>query len=192
MNPLFERAQPEWVQRVIDEYPLALLISHKLNASPLPLLAERDEQGKLAALFGHCARANPLVDDFARDPEGLIIFSGPQGYVSPHLVSKPDWGPTWNYASVRFRVEVRFVPEETQSSVELLAEKLESDSWSLTRLGARADAMMSHIIAFRARVTGTEHVFKLGQDESDLSHAEIVARHPDRTLAEWMAAARQP
>jgi transcriptional regulator len=192
MNPLFESAQPEWVQRVIDEYPLALLISHKLNASPLPLLAEWDEQGNIAALFGHCARANPLVGDFAGNPEGLVVFNGPQGYISPRLVSKPDWGPTWNYASLRFRVEVRFVPEETQRAVELLAGKLEGHGWSLARLGARTDAMMSQIIAFRARVTGADHVFKLGQDESSQSHAEIVAGHPDRTLAEWMAATRRP
>ncbi|MDT8760922.1 FMN-binding negative transcriptional regulator [Sphingomonas psychrotolerans] len=191
MNPLFEPAGPEWVQRVIDEYPLAHLVSHKLNASPLPLLAERDERGSLVSLFGHCARTNPLVGDFADNPEGLVIFSGPQGYISPSLVSKPDWGPTWNYASLRFRVDVRFVPEETQRSVEQLAEKLEGDRWTLARLGARADTLMSQIIAFRARVTGADHVFKLGQDESDQSHAEIVAGHPDRTLGAWMAATRR-
>ena len=192
MNPLFEPAGSEWVQRTVDEYPLAHLISRKLNASPLPLLAERDERGSLVALFGHCARANPLVRDFAEDPEGLVIFSGPQGYISPSLVSKPDWGPTWNYASLRFRVEVDFVPEETRRSVEQLAEKLEGERWTIARLGARADAMLAQIIAFRARVTGTDHVFKLGQDESDQSHAEIVAGHPDRNLASWMAKTRQP
>lgn len=191
MNPLFEPRDPALIRRLIDEYPLALLVSPKLNASPLPLLAELEGQGRVGALFGHCARSNPLVADFAEDPAGLVIFSGPQGYVSPSLVSKADWGPTWNYVSLRFRVEVEFVPDETQRSVEQLAEKLEGDRWSLARLGARADGMMAGIIAFRARVTGTDHVLKLGQDESDQSHAEIIAAHPDRVLADWMLATRR-
>jgi len=189
MPSLFEPRDPALIRRLIDAYPLALLVSGKFNASPLPLLAEPDGEGDVTALFGHCGRTNPLVADFAEDPSGLIIFSGPDGYVSPSLVSKPDWGPTWNYASLRFRVEVSFVPEETRSSVERLAEKLEGDRWSLSRLGARADGMMAAIIAFRARVTGTDHVFKLGQDESDQAHAEIVAGHPDPRLAEWMVLA---
>ncbi len=191
MNPLFEPRHPALIRRLINEYPLAMLVSPRLHVSPLPLLAEPDAEGEVKALFGHCARSNSLVADFAEDRRGLAIFSGPQGYISPSLVSKPDWGPTWNHASLRFHVEVEFVPDETQRSVEQLAEKLEGDRWSLARLGARAEGMMAGIIAFRAWVTGTDHVLKLGQDESDQSHAEIVAAHPDRTLADWMIATRQ-
>ena len=191
MNPLFEPHDPALVSRLIEEYPLALLVSRRLNASQLPLLGEQGADGETGALFGHCARTNPLVADFAEDPEGLVVFTGPQGYISPSLVSKPDWGPTWNYASLRFHVRIAFVPEETQRSVERLAEKLEGEDWSLERLGGRAEGMLSHIIAFRARVTGSDHVFKLGQDESPQSHREIVAAHADRTLAEWMTATRR-
>lgn len=192
MNPLFEPRDPALIDRLIGDYPLALLVSHRLNASPLPLLAEPDGEGGIASLFGHLARANPLVADFAEDPAGLVVFNGPQGYVSPSLVSRPDWGPTWNYAVLRFRVEVAFVPDETSRALEQLAAKLEGETWSLARLGARADAMMTHIIAFRARVTGTDHVFKLGQDESVQTHREIVAGHADRVLADWMEATRRP
>lgn len=192
MNPLFRPRDPALIRRLVDEYPLALLISPSLHASPLPLLAETDAEGNITALFGHCARSNPLVGAFAENPSGLAIFSGPQGYVSPSLVSKPDWGPTWNYASLRFRVEVTFVPDETRRAVEQLAEKLEGDRWSLAQMGDRVPGMMAGIIAFRARVTGTDHVLKLGQDESDRSHAEIVAGHSDRTLTEWMRATRRP
>jgi transcriptional regulator len=192
MNSRFEPRDGVAIQRLIDEYPLGLLVSGRLHASPLPLLAEMSPDGEIAALFGHCARDNSLVEDFTRDPAGLIVFQGPHGYVSPALVSKPDWGPTWNYAVLRFRVSVAFVPEETEASVARLASSLEGDRWPLSRLGPRADAMMRHIIAFRATVTGTDHVFKLGQNESVAAHAEIVEGHADRTLASWMETYGKP
>jgi transcriptional regulator len=82
-------------RRLIGEYPLAWLVSRRFNASPLPLLAEVDDQGSITALFGHCASSNPLCADFAEDAAGLVLFNGPAGYISPRLVSERDWAPTW-------------------------------------------------------------------------------------------------
>ena len=145
-----------------------------------------DEDGNVAALFGHCALGNPLVGDFRADAHGLILFNGPAGYVSPALVSKPDWAPTWNYAVLRYRVEIEFVGDETREAIERLVAAMEGDNWSTDRLGPRYAPMLKHIIAFRAHVRSADPVFKLGQDESAEGFAEIVARHPDAALATWM------
>lgn len=174
------------VRRLIAEHPLAWLVSRGFNASPLPLLAETDDAGDVIALFGHCALGNPLVADFGRDPHGLILFNGPQGYIPTRLLSKTDWAPTWNYAVLRFDVEVEFVEGETRDAIERLVAATEAGDWSTERLGARYDRMLGQIIAFRAHVRAARHSFKLGQDESDRGFAEIVAGHPDRTLADWM------
>lgn len=72
------------------------MVSRRFNASPLPLLAECDDHGSIVALFGHCARSNPLCEDFADDPAGLVLFNGPAGYISPALVDEADWAPAWN------------------------------------------------------------------------------------------------
>ncbi len=172
--------------RLIADYPLGWLVSRQFNASPLPLLAEIDEDGNVAALFGHCALGNPLVTDFRADPHGLILFNGPAAYISPSLVSKPDWAPTWNYAVLRYRVEVEFVGDETHHAIERLVSAMEGSKWSTARLGPRYAPMLTHIIAFRAHVRSADPVFKLGQDESAQGFAEIVARHPDPALAAWM------
>ena len=174
------------VRQLIAEYPLAWLISGDFNASPLPLIAETDDSGAVVALFGHCALRNPLVAGFRANPRGLILFNGPSGYVPTKLLSKPDWAPTWNYAVLRFTVEVEFVGEETRDAIEQLVAKMEGGDWSTESLGPRYDAMLDQIIAFRAHVRSAEHSFKLGQDESAQGFAEIVAGHPDRTLAKWM------
>ncbi|MFC4257255.1 FMN-binding negative transcriptional regulator [Altererythrobacter xixiisoli] len=176
---------------LIDRHPLAWLVSRRFHASPLPLLAERDEHGRLQALFGHCARSNPLVEDFASDSKGLALFNGPSSYISPRYVSRTDWAPTWNFAALRVGVEVEFVPAETGDAVQRLLAHLERQSpghWSTAQLGDRYHQMLSHIIAFRAHVRQLDPRFKLGQDERPEEFREICDHSPDPQLVEWMQA----
>jgi transcriptional regulator len=180
------------VARLIADYPLAWAVSRAFHASPLPLIAETDVDGRVTALFGHCGRRNPLVSDFAADRRGLVLFNGPQGYVSPSLLSQPDWAPTWNYAVLRFVVDVDIVEDETRDAIDRLAAHLEGDRWSTDRVGPRRETLLQHIVAFRAHVVSVETGFKLGQDESRTGFAEIVAGHPDRTLAAWMEEQARP
>lgn len=186
MNPGYKPRAATDIVRLIADHPLAWLCSRDFHASPLPLTAEIGSRGEVTALFGHCARANPLVADFREDPRGLILFNGPQGYVSPTLLSQPDWAPTWNYAVLRFTVEVAFVEQETHDAIERLVARMEGDRWSTDHVGPRYHAMLDRIIAFRARVVSVDHCFKLGQDEGETGFAEIVAGHPDPALVEWM------
>ena len=183
------------VAALIAAYPLAWIVSTGPTgfvSTPLPLLAECDGEGRVAALFGHFAKRNPHVAALEADPRAAILFQGAQGYVSPRLVSRPAWGPTWNYAVVRFEAEVTFVPAETPSAVERLAAHLEGTgpgAWTVAEMGARAAPMLEHIVAFRARVLSEQATFKLGQDEGAQTFAEIVARHPDAALADAMRGA---
>lgn len=192
MSGLFEPRNAANVARLIADYPLAWLVSRSFHASPLPLLAEAGADGEILSLLGHCGRRNPLVADFSADSRGLVLFNGPAGYVSPALVSKPGWAPTWNYAVLRFTVEVEFVEAGTRDAVERLVGAMEGDDWSTDRMGPRYEAMLEQIIAFRAHVVSTEHSFKLGQDESPTGLGEIITAHPDRTLAAWMEGQARP
>jgi len=191
MTGLYDPRDVADIVRLITEYPLAWVISSDFHASPLPLIAETDDEGRVVALLGHCALRNPLVADFRTNPRGLVLFDGPADYVPTSLLSKPDWAPTWNYAVLRFVVEVEFVEGETRDAAEQLVAKMEGGAWSTESLGPRYDKMLDHIIAFRAHVRSAEHSFKLGQDESAQGFAEIVAGHSDRTLAKWMEGQNQ-
>ena len=186
MTSLFDPRGAADIGRLIADYPLAWIISGAFHASPLPLIAETDGDGAIVSLFGHCAMRNALVADFRSDPRGLILFNGPSAYVPTTLLSKPDWAPTWNYAVLRFTVEVEFVGDETRDAIEQLVAKMEDGAWSTASLGPRYETMLDQIIAFRAHIRSAEHSFKLGQDESAQGFAEIVASHSDRTLAKWM------
>lgn len=191
MNRFLPRCDAD-VRELIAAYPLAWVVSMGeagRAATPLPLLTETDADGSITALFGHFARSNPHVALLERQPEAMILFEGPQGYIAPRLVSNPTWGPTWNYAVARFDVEVAFVPEETGAAVERLAASLERDRpdpWTPTRMGARYVELAKRIVAFRARVTAAYPRFKLGQDEAPQTFDEIVAGLDDAALAAWM------
>src|SRR5690606_36755434 len=96
--------------RLIDEHPLAWVVSQGeagFAATPLPLLAETDDTGRLVSLLGHFARSNPQVEALRASPRAAILFMGPQGYISPELISQQRWAPTWNYATTHFEVEVQ-------------------------------------------------------------------------------------
>ncbi|WP_174279308.1 FMN-binding negative transcriptional regulator [Sphingomonas bacterium] len=190
----FEPGDAGEVTDIIRRAPLAWVVSAGLRSSPLPLLAETGPDGSVIALLGHCGRRNPLVAAFAADPRGLVVFMGPQGYVGASLVSKQDWAPSWNYTALRFSVAVTLVPDETLSAVAKLMHAMEGAGGRamIDRLGPRRDALLGRIVAFRATVVATDHDLKLGQDESTEVFDEIVARHPDRELAAWMARVGRP
>jgi len=94
---------------LVDAHPLAWVISRDFQATLLPLLAETDDEGGLCALLGHIPVRNPQRLALERDPDALILFLGPNDYISPRLVSNPQWGPTWNYEALRVRAQVEFV-----------------------------------------------------------------------------------
>ena len=107
-------AEPRDLVDLIAAYPLGWVVSGgpaDFAATPLPLLAETDAQGGIVSLFGHFGKSNPQVGVLEREPRATILFQGPQGYVSPTLVSNPKWGATWNYAVARFDVDIEFLPE---------------------------------------------------------------------------------
>ena len=177
------------VVALIAADPLAWVVSRDFDATPLPLLAECDDEGRLVSLFGHYARRNPQVAAFEQDASALILFGGAQGYVSPTLVSKPQWGATWNYAAVRIVADLAFVPAETEASVRRLAEHLEPDgAWTVEAMGERFNRLIEHIVAFRATIRSCEATFKLGQEESDETFAEIVRHHTNADLVQAMLA----
>lgn len=192
MSPLFDDLSPADISTLIGAYPLAWVSARYAGvdgASLLPLVGVYDGHGTLTALIGHMARANPLVDLLKADPRALILFTGPQAYVSPDHAGTRDWAPTWNYAQLRVEAEIVFTPDLTDEALDVLIEQMEQGRehpWRSAELGDRYAGMRRAIIGFRAGVTRVAGRFKLGQDESDGTLSRILASHPDAALVEWM------
>lgn len=188
----YERFADRDVADLIRDYPLAWLCPAGGDArlpSVLPLMAETDADGRLTTLVGHMARRNPLVAALTADPAVLILFTGPQAYISPAYVSDRTWAPTWNYAQLRIAARIRFEPDGGDAALSLLTAAMDHDpvsGWTPADMGARYRRMEQAIIAFRADVTRVEGKFKLGQDERPETLREILGRHPDAALVRWM------
>lgn len=121
MGPVYQppqfREDAQAVQHaLIRAHPLGLLITGGaggLTANPIPFLI--DATGAHGTLRAHLARANPQWQDLAVAETCLVVFQGPQGYVTPSWYpSKRAHGrvvPTWNYATVHAWGRPRVIEE---------------------------------------------------------------------------------
>ena len=115
--PSFSETRPEVMLDFVEAHPLGALVTASadgLFATHMPFVLDR-AAGPHGTLRGHVARANPHVARESLTAEGLVIFSGPEAYVSPaHYASKARHGkvvPTWNYVAVHAYGVVRFVDD---------------------------------------------------------------------------------
>lgn len=104
--PKFQQHSVEAMHELMRAHPLALLITHGpsgLQASPIPFLVYADE-GENGTLRAHMARANPHWKELGEVDQCLVVFQGPDGYVTPSWypskVATQKVVPTWNYATV--------------------------------------------------------------------------------------------
>ena len=129
----FEEQRQEALQQLIADHPLAIVIwpsPEGLVADHIPLVLRPATAG-LGQLVGHVARANPL---WQMDPshEVLLIFQGPQTYISPNwYATKADGGkvvPTWNYVAVHVQATLSVVhePDAVLDILQGLTQKQES------------------------------------------------------------------
>ncbi|ASP37568.1 transcriptional regulator [Bacterioplanes sanyensis] len=122
----FRQSDPETLLAFVQAYPLATLVvtaEGQLHAHHLPFLV-RSEAGK-QTIASHINRANKIWQTCQDGDEILLIFTGPDCYVSPNFYpSKQRDGkavPTWNYSAVHVRGTIRFV-HQAKWILEFLAE----------------------------------------------------------------------
>lgn len=97
------------MHQLIRTYPLGLLISggrEGLLANHIPFVLST-EAGEPAVLECHLALANQQWREFEGGAPCLVVFQGPQAYVTPSWYpAKQEHGkvvPTWNYVVVQVR-----------------------------------------------------------------------------------------
>ena len=184
------------VTRLVLEHPLAWLVTvgaGEFGATPLPLRPVIDEDGEVVELLGHFARSNPHHELVRRVRPTVVLFSGPQGYVSSSWFRDRTRLPTWNYAYVQYLVDIEYTedPVETERIMRDLVGAMEQDrprAWAIEEAGPRYGQLVRHIIAFHARILERRVKFKLAQDERDGEYVDIVQALADggqHALLEW-------
>ncbi|MEJ6003021.1 FMN-binding negative transcriptional regulator [Paucibacter soli] len=196
--PQFRMQDLALARQLIDEHPLALLIGPDADgrsfASHLPLSWGEDAAGGWW-LEGHMARANPQHAWLAAQPELLVVFSGPGGYVSPRHYDGALNVPTWNYLALHVRGRLELV-DEALAKDRLLKRLIaqHEPGYAAQWMGLPEDfqhKLLGAIVGFRIHVQGWEAKAKLSQNRSVAERARLRESytqqgHEGAQLLRWM------
>ncbi len=159
-------------------HPFAVICS---NGDETPLVTHlpfiiRKEENKLV-LVSHFARANPHASALNDNAKVLVIFSGPNAYVSPTHYEKRENVPTWNYIAVHATGIIRLLHSEAEKESILLNTIMNFDpdykqQWDELPAGY-ISGMMKGIVAFEIEVTNLEGKFKLSQNKTAAEQDKI-------------------
>jgi transcriptional regulator len=102
----FEESDLSVLHALIAERPLGAWVTlseGELVVNHIPFLLDAS-RGTWGTLMGHVARANPVWKSLSTSLHSLVVFQGPEAYITPSSYpSKAENGqavPTWNYAVV--------------------------------------------------------------------------------------------
>lgn len=202
----FVEDDPARLAALIRTCPLASLVVHaggRLVAAHAPMLVEQAPDGRITALVGHMARANPFWSALDAGAEVLAIFTGPDAYVSPSMYpSKRIHGqvvPTWNYARIeaRGRATVEADPAKVRPYFERLTDAYEIDRNEPWAVGDAPEPYIEKLqralVGLRIEVEEIRGAMKLSQNrnEDDLAGVrDTLAASPsfsDQAVSKLMA-----
>jgi transcriptional regulator len=165
----------------MDEFAFADLVtsSPALRITHIPVLLDRSA-GPYGTIHGHISRQNEQAKAFDGNHEAVIVFRGPQGYISPVWYETAQAVPTWNFAVVHATGRLRPVtePSALHAFLARLIDKFEKYQGTDYDFSKQPDSyvngMLSNIIGFQMQIELLEGKFKLGQERSEADRQGIL------------------
>jgi transcriptional regulator len=182
--PLFRESDPETLIARLRAHPLGLVcVSGEVAplAAHTPVLADFD--GSAVRLRFHLSAHNPVTRRLEAGAAALIVFTGPDAYVSPDWYGPvPNQVPTWNYLSV----EAEGTPEPADAATFLddLSAQFETGlapkpAWTRAKMDPGAfDMMVRGIRAFELAPIRFEGISKLSQNKTSEARAGVIEALP--------------
>jgi transcriptional regulator len=162
---------------------LVTLTLSGLVATHLPILLDAD-RGLFGTILGHVSRANLQWQQSDPDTEALLIFNGPDTYVTPTWYpAKQETGrvvPTWNYAAIHAYGTLTFFddPERLRHIVTRLTDLHEAafpTPWKVTDApDLYINSLLKAIIGFEFPITRIEGKRKFNQNRSAADQSGVV------------------
>ncbi len=184
----FAESRPQVLRDFIAAQPLGLLVTQNraggIDANPVPFFLDADDDATPGVLRAHVARANPVWREAATDVPSLVVFQGPDAYVSPSWYpSKAEHGkvvPTWNYVMVQARGPLRAIddPAWLLQLVTRLTERHEaprSAPWAVSDAPADyVQTMLRAIVGIELELTSLSGKWKVTQNRPAADRAGVV------------------
>jgi transcriptional regulator len=172
---------------LIRAHPLGTLITvgaGGLIANPVPFILNATAS-PMGLLQAHIARANPQWRDHDPSIAALVIFQGPQAYVTPSWYkTKEETGkvvPTWNYVTVHAYGHMTVNEDRAWLLSQITAltnamEKSRARPWSVTDAPASfVEALLEQIVGIEIPITRIEGKWKLSQNRPQADYDGVVA-----------------
>lgn len=207
LPPHFCEERTDVLHALMRQHPLATLVTQPpapdglsgLEANLVPFVLTVSPAGTAtsgqALLQAHVARNNPVVATLAQGGRCLVVFQGPQHYVSPSWYpAKAEGGrvvPTWNYATVHAWGTARLVedPAWLMAQISALTDAQEA---ALPQPWAVADAPADYLAGMVRGIVGIEIAIDRLQGKWKVSQNRPVADRAGVHQGLLDAAARQP
>jgi transcriptional regulator len=186
--PAFREDRLEVQHALIRAHPLGLIITdgpEGLMANHIPFLVD-DDGSPHGRLRCHVARGNPQWRELQAIEQCLVVFQGPQDYVTPSWYpTKHDSGkvvPTWNYVTVHAWGRPRVMDNDNvwlRRQIEDLTQSQEralADPWKVD--DAPADYVVSQmkgIVGIEIPIDRIEGKWKVSQNRVGADRAGVVA-----------------
>ena len=178
----FREERLEILHALIRAHPLATLItagSDGIIANFVPFILVDTgavDTGDKGMLRAHIAKANDQVEALRAGSETLVVFHGPDAYITPSwYASKKEHGrvvPTWNYAVVQVRGTPRVIDDADWVRTQILAltstqEGRRAEPWSVSDAPESfIDGQIKAIIGVEIPILTIEGKWKVSQNRS--------------------------
>lgn len=176
----FKETNQAEILHFIGKNALGILVSSTGVFEPLvshiPFISsiENDE----IILEGHLSIHNPHAEQIKKGKTALVIFQGPNAYVSSSVYTHENV-PTWNYQAVHIYGTVEILSKDAlQAHLSLSVDFFESkrdpklaySNFSKSML----ESYLNEIIGFRLRAYKTEAAYKMSQNRNEVDYQNIV------------------
>lgn len=183
----------EFAQEFIDEFSFGIIISEPLEGTHLPFILHKDE-GNFGTLYGHCAKANHQWKQIG-GKDVLVIFSGPDAFISPTWYAAPPAAPTWNYAAVHVYGTGEILDmAQARNVVEQIVKKHDPSLLVERNILTNElfEKLLPGIVGFKIKISRIEGKLKLGQQRTPEDQRGVVKglqsanSHKTRALVDYM------
>ena len=175
----------ETIRKFVSDVGFATLVTPGgsglpgLKVTHLPLLYV-DSPGE-GVISGHMAKGNDHWKFFDGKAESVVIFQGPNAYVSPEWYESKPAVPTWNYSVVHMRGAVTAVhdPEWLSAHVDELVDFHEAgigDGSKEASYEEIRNKLLGGIVGFEMVVETVEAKFKMSQNRSEEDRRRVAEK----------------
>ncbi len=202
-QPQFKQDDPALLHGLMRSHPLAMLVVASpsgVTADLLPFVLYADE-GAHGVLRAHAPRANPVCGALLEGAECMVVFQGPDAYVSPSWYASKEQThkvvPTWNFTMVQARGHARLVDDAQwlRRQLDDLTDAHEArmpQPWKVGDAPADfIDSISRALIGIEIPITALEGKWKTSQNRSAADRAGVaqgLQRNGDTAMAALVAA----